>query len=108
VVLQPLVSTERAGSYGLPYVSQLISARQFQQQNLVKTIVAFSQKRGLNLRYLEIEITESICMHRDYTISVLQELQEMDIQIAMDDFGIGYFTLLPQTLPPHAEGSGIC
>jgi len=33
-------------------------------------------------------------MHdRDYTISVLQELQEMDIQIAMDDFGIGYSSL---------------
>jgi len=41
-------------------------------------------------------------MHdRDYTISVLQELQEMEI--AMDDFGIGYSSLA--TLKRfHAEG----
>ena len=29
----------------------------------------------------------------DFTISVLQQLQEMGIQIAMDDFGIGYSSL---------------
>jgi len=41
-------------------------------------------------------------MHdRDYTISVLQELQEMDIQIAMDDFGIGYSSLATSNASPH-------
>jgi len=42
----------------------------------------------------------------EYTISVLQELQEMDIQIAMDDFGIGYSSLaktLPHTLKVDRE-----
>jgi len=36
----------------------------------------------------------------EITISVLQELQEMDIQIAMDDFGIGYTCYLKR-FPLH-------
>jgi len=38
-----------------------------------------------------------------FTIAVLQELQEMGIQIAMDDFGIGLHCYLKRFLT-HAEG----
>lgn len=71
-----------------------LSARQFQQQDLAKTIARVITATGIEPSYLEVEITESIAMQNiNFTISVLQELQAMGIQIAMDDFGIGYSSL---------------
>ncbi|MBD2027569.1 EAL domain-containing protein [Leptolyngbya sp. FACHB-711] len=81
---------------GLPpiRVAVNLSADQFQQRNLVKTIVQILQKTKVEPQYLELEITESMAMQDvNFTISVLQELQRMGIQIAMDDFGTGYSSL---------------
>jgi diguanylate cyclase (GGDEF)-like protein len=81
---------------GLPAmrIAVNLSARQFQQQNLAKSIARVLAQTGLEPDYLEVEITESIAMQDiNFTISVLQELQEMGIHIAMDDFGIGYSSL---------------
>jgi len=96
-VLQTACTQNRAWQLaGLPAlrISVNLSARQFQQQNLAKTIDRVLSETGLESRYLEVEITESIAMQNiDFTISILQELQEMGIQIALDDFGIGYSSL---------------
>lgn len=71
-----------------------LSARQFQQQGLVQTIVQILQETKIDPCYLELEITESIAMQDvDLTIAVLQELRQMGIHIAMDDFGTGYSSL---------------
>jgi diguanylate cyclase (GGDEF)-like protein len=71
-----------------------LSARQFQQQDLVKTIVQILQETQMQPRYLEVEITESIAMQdTSSTIATLQELRQMGVQIAMDDFGTGYSSL---------------
>jgi diguanylate cyclase (GGDEF)-like protein len=81
---------------GLPpiRIAVNLSADQFQQPNLVKTIVQILQKTNIEPQYLELEITESMAMQDvDFTISVLRELQQMGIQIAMDDFGTGYSSL---------------
>lgn len=81
---------------GLPpiRVAVNLSGRQFQQQNLVKTIAKVLEDTGLNPEYLEIEITESIAVQDvDFTISVLQSLQRMGIHISIDDFGTGYSSL---------------
>jgi diguanylate cyclase (GGDEF)-like protein len=81
---------------GLPplRIAVNLSARQFQQQNLVKTIAQVLQETGLEPQYLELEITESLVIQDvDFTVSVLRELQEMGIHICMDDFGIGYSSL---------------
>lgn len=81
---------------GLPpiRVAVNLSARQFQQKDLVKTIAKVVHETGLKPEYLEIEITESIAIQDvDFTISVLQSLRNMGIHISMDDFGIGYSSL---------------
>jgi diguanylate cyclase (GGDEF)-like protein len=71
-----------------------LSARQFQQQNLVATIAQVLQETQLDPHFLELEITESLVMQDvDFTISVLQELQDMGVYISMDDFGTGYSSL---------------
>ncbi len=83
-------------SIGLPPLCMAVnlSARQFQQGNLVKTIVQILEETALDPRYLELEITESIAMQDvDLTISVLQKLQSKGVHISMDDFGTGYSSL---------------
>ena len=50
--------------------------------------------RGLQARYLELELTESTVMHdADQFIAMLAELNDLGVQIALDDFGTGYSSL---------------
>ncbi|HEY9907165.1 MAG TPA: EAL domain-containing protein, partial [Thermosynechococcaceae cyanobacterium] len=83
-------------SAGLPPIRIAInlSAQQFQQPNLVSSIIQTLQETGVSPRYLEMEITESAAMHNiAFTTAMLQQLQQAGIQIAMDDFGTGYSSL---------------
>ncbi len=75
-------------------VSVNLSARQFQQRNLVNNIAHILQETGLDPQYLGLEITESIAMkNADFTISALMELKKMKIHLSLDDFGTGYSSL---------------
>jgi diguanylate cyclase (GGDEF)-like protein/PAS domain S-box-containing protein len=81
---------------GLPEVimSVNVSARQFRQDNLVATIAEVLRETGLEPRCLEIEITESTVMHdAEQFISMLGQLNDLGVQIAVDDFGTGYSSL---------------
>ena len=71
-----------------------LSARQFQQQDLVTTIDRSLKDARLEPGMLEIEITESLGMKNpEVTLKTLQELKQMGIHIAIDDFGTGYSSL---------------
>lgn len=75
-------------------ISVNLSARQFQQKNLVGTISRIFQETGLDPQYLGLEITESIAMkNADFTISALNELKKMGVHLSLDDFGTGYSSL---------------
>ncbi len=75
-------------------ISVNLSARQFQQRNLVSNIAAILQETGLDPQYLGLEITESIAMkNADFTIAALMELKKMKIHLSLDDFGTGYSSL---------------
>ncbi|MEG4270476.1 EAL domain-containing protein [Microcoleus sp. M2_B4] len=81
---------------GLPpmRIAVNLSARQFLQPHTVQTIAEILSETKLNPEYLEIEITESIAMTDvSFTVSVLQQLQDMGIHISLDDFGTGYSSL---------------
>lgn len=76
------------------HVAVNLSARQFQQQNLVETVTRVLKETGLEPHYLVLEITESIAMQNvDFTIVMLRHLEEMGIHISIDDFGTGYSSL---------------
>ncbi|MGB7440876.1 MAG: EAL domain-containing protein, partial [Coleofasciculaceae cyanobacterium] len=96
-VLKRACSQNRAWqSMGLPpiRVAVNLSARQFQQKNLLKTIAQILKSTKLEPHYLELEITESIAMEDvNLTISILKQLRSLGIQIAIDDFGTGYSCL---------------
>lgn len=71
-----------------------LSARQFQQPNLIDQIGKMMRMTGFPPEYLVIELTESIVMQNaELNASRLQKLKEMGIKIAIDDFGTGYSSL---------------
>jgi diguanylate cyclase (GGDEF)-like protein/PAS domain S-box-containing protein len=81
---------------GLPpvRVSVNLSARQFAQKNLVQSIAAVLQETGLEARYLEIELTESLVMTDvEHAIDMLRQLKLLGVKLSIDDFGTGYSSL---------------
>ncbi|MDO8616335.1 MAG: EAL domain-containing protein [Dehalococcoidia bacterium] len=71
-----------------------LSARQFRQRSLIETVRNALRETGLEPQYLQLEITEALAMHdAELTITMLRDLKEMGVQIAVDDFGIGHSSL---------------
>lgn len=71
-----------------------LSARQFQQKNIVEMVERILSETGLPGEMLELEITESVAMrHVDHAIAILEQLKQLGVQISIDDFGTGYSSL---------------
>ncbi len=71
-----------------------LSARQFQQQNLIGEISKALEEHQVEPHYLALELTEStILKNADLAIDTLREFKLMGIQISIDDFGTGYSSL---------------
>jgi diguanylate cyclase (GGDEF)-like protein/PAS domain S-box-containing protein len=71
-----------------------LSARQFQQKNLLEIIHRVLNETGLNPHFLELELTESILMQNEKeTIDLLNELHKAGVRLSIDDFGTGYSSL---------------
>ena len=90
----------RAGRTRLK-VAVNLSARQFQQPDLVEEITRCLRETGLPASALEIEITERIAM-LDVTraVEVLKALRTLGVRVSLDDFGTGYSSLsYLKTLP---------
>jgi diguanylate cyclase (GGDEF)-like protein len=75
-------------------VSVNVSATQFKNPNLVATVMSALAESGLDPRRLELEITESVMLDWEGpAIVVLENLREIGVRVALDDFGIGYSSL---------------
>ena len=71
-----------------------ISAHTFHQPNLVEIVTLVLQKTGLDPHFLGLEITEGSAMQDiETTIYKLCKLSDLGIQIAIDDFGMGFSSL---------------
>ncbi len=71
-----------------------LSARQFNDENLVESIAAILEETRMDPTFLELEITESMIMHNvDTTMRKLTALGSTGIRIAIDDFGTGHSSL---------------
>jgi len=81
---------------GLPFinVSVNVSARQFSDKNLFAKVVNALQDSGLEAKYLELELTESLIMQDvAQAIETMKQLQSLGVQLSIDDFGTGYSSL---------------
>jgi diguanylate cyclase (GGDEF)-like protein/PAS domain S-box-containing protein len=74
-------------------ISVNLSMRQFFQHNLKGKIGNVLTQTGLEAKYLELEITESMTMEVDSAIHTLLELKELGVHVSIDDFGTGYSSL---------------
>ena len=82
-----------AGLQPIP-VAVNVSAAEFRNQDFLKNILDTLQKTGLDPRYLEIELTESVLLADiQATGSVLRGLRAIGVQTALDDFGTGCSSL---------------
>jgi diguanylate cyclase (GGDEF)-like protein/PAS domain S-box-containing protein len=72
-----------------------ISPRQlFKPREFLRSITRILNATGLDPRYLELEMTESLLLHNaEENIAMLRKLGKDGVRIAVDDFGIGYSSL---------------
>jgi len=81
---------------GLPQtaIAVNISAMAFRDESFLESVFAILAETGLDPRFLEFELTESVLMKRaESAASVLQKLRARGIRVAVDDFGTGYSSL---------------
>ncbi|MDH5573762.1 MAG: GGDEF domain-containing phosphodiesterase, partial [Gammaproteobacteria bacterium] len=93
----------REQGFGLLRIGINLAAKQFQDKDLAKEVQDVIGKTGILPPSLDLEITESSAMSDvSRTISVLNQIDEMNVQISMDDFGTGYSSLsYLQQMPLH-------
>ncbi len=71
-----------------------LSARQFQQHDLVEVVRRAINDAGIEPNVIELEITETTAMaNAELTIEVLRGLCDIGVSTAIDDFGSGYSSL---------------
>jgi EAL domain-containing protein (putative c-di-GMP-specific phosphodiesterase class I) len=71
-----------------------VSAIQFRQPIFLGTLVETLAQTGLEPRYLELELTESVVMHGIESVRAkLVALDNLGVSLAIDDFGIGQSNL---------------
>jgi diguanylate cyclase (GGDEF)-like protein/PAS domain S-box-containing protein len=83
----------RAAGLQPPRIAVNVSAVQLRRREFVEEVRATLAGTG-GFRHIDIELTESMLMEDiEDNIGKLKALQEMDVNVAMDDFGTGYCSL---------------
>lgn len=81
---------------GFPHLSIAVnlSVRQFSELRLSSTVAELLEQIGMNPKTLELEITESMLLANDNAANnMVQQLKNIGVKIAIDDFGSGYSCL---------------
>ena len=75
-------------------ISVNLSAREFEDRGLVSRVASALERSGLPAECLRLEITETALL-RDSPVAnaTLAALKDLGVQLALDDFGIGYSSL---------------
>lgn len=71
-----------------------LSMTQFRAHGLLELIADVLQQTGLPAHCLELELTESVAMHKPASVvQMIQNLRKLGVRLAIDDFGTGYSSL---------------
>lgn len=71
-----------------------VAKLQFYDERFSQTVSQVLSQTGLKPQSLELEINESVLMdNAQQTVAILHQLKSIGVQIAIDDFGIGYSSL---------------
>ena len=75
-------------------VSVNISGKHLAKDELINDVLGALQESRVAARTLKLEITESTAMENaEHSISILNRLKEIGVQLSIDDFGTGYSSL---------------
>jgi len=75
-------------------VSVNIAMLQFKKENFVETVEQIIAETGFDSHFLELELQENMLIGKTQEIlKKMNELRNMGIHLAIDDFGIGYASL---------------
>jgi diguanylate cyclase (GGDEF)-like protein/PAS domain S-box-containing protein len=81
---------------GLPnmVIAVNLSAVQFRRGDVVKSVFSAINQSGIDPRYLELELTESILIgETDAALATMMRLKRLGVKLSIDDFGTGYSSL---------------
>ena len=79
-----------------------LSAVQFSNDHLIELVQTTLARNGLPASGLMLEVTESTAMHDvEASLTILDKLASMGIDISIDDFGTGYSCLLYTSPSPR-------
>lgn len=71
-----------------------LSIKQLQNNNIIKEVEQLLVESGLESKFLELEITESIAMkEKSYIVEALSAFRNLGIHITIDDFGTEYSSM---------------
>ncbi|HEV2883320.1 MAG TPA: EAL domain-containing protein [Pyrinomonadaceae bacterium] len=76
------------------YMTVNLSAKQFNQPDLIQQVRDILNETGINPAYLKLEITESVVMDDfESAAAMLSQLRSLGVRLSIDDFGTGYSSL---------------
>jgi EAL domain-containing protein (putative c-di-GMP-specific phosphodiesterase class I) len=81
---------------GLPSVRVAVnlSSQQFCRGNIVGSVETVLRETGLDPKWLELELTESLTLdNSETTIRIMRDLKKLGISLSLDDFGTGWSSL---------------
>lgn len=81
---------------GFPKIKVAVnfSLSRFYQENVIEKTALLLKETGLDPKYLEVEITESIAYYKpEIIVNTLNGMKAIGISIAIDDFGMQYSSL---------------
>ena len=83
------------------HIAVNMSALQLKSHEIVPQIARILEETGMEGRYLELELTESMVLDKnECLIAILRDFKEMGITISIDDFGTGHSSLANLQLLP--------
>lgn len=90
--LHQLSQWDEAG-FRLNSLSINLSVKQLERSDFIDQVNAVLTETGIDPRRIEFEITESVIMSVDDSISLLKRLRDLGVSLSVDDFGTGYSSL---------------
>lgn len=96
VLREACIQNKKWQDKGLPEINIAInlSAIQILNPKLSSNLANIIKETGLDPKYIELEITESIAIKEtNHVIEVLNKLKKIGVSIAIDDFGTEYSSL---------------
>ena len=85
---------ERFPNYPDLSISVNLSRRQLSESSIVEQIDHVLKDKGVDPRYINLEVTESIMIENaEVTAGLLQQFRDRHLSVHIDDFGTGYSSL---------------